>query len=42
MGERIEGQKRHFPLVRLQPTGQVILRKGGRKGKEGMVVVGRS
>lgn len=37
VGERIKGQKQHLPVVRLQPAGQVILVKGRRKGKEGLV-----
>lgn len=39
MEERTEGQKQHLLVVRLQAAGQVILVKGRRKDKEGMVVV---
>jgi len=38
MEERLEGQKQHLLVVTLQPTGQVILVKGRRKGKNRMVV----
>lgn len=39
MEERTDGQKQHLPEVRLQPTDQVTLVKGRRKGKEGIAVV---
>lgn len=39
MEERIEGQKQHLPVVRLQPAGQVVLVKGRRTEEEGMAVI---